>query len=534
MKPMMRKWGLSLLVLGAFSFILPMFGMQFRLLALFGGAQPIVAVIFMIVGVLMFMMSRDSATSPQPAVPQQAPAQNPAMQPPSSRPIQSAAPVQTSAPPPQAQLACPACGRAECVGNEFCGYTGRRIAGMTPPPPPPPPVAAQPTAPPQAYAESQAVAAPQAPKKGSKLKTAAVVVALLIVAAGGYIAYNSGMFKSKVAQQQPQVPKRIAGTISEFPVDTSGGATPWKPTAVSTQALGSGASPKLSATSTPPGITGNVLNSIGNSITTTDYKKTPTDTPVGIGVVSTNVPSSEAVSTLAQSVSQAEPGMDVTGVQIQSPQGVAYGGYNIRNSDVEVIIVGRPDANTVIYVYAPQPALFQPAEQLAQNIGNGNGLYDYPEFASSFSSLPAQLPPGMEMSGFQTFTAAQLGMTADQLSNALGSGDPQAQQWVNQLHGLMPVSVTIAQYLDEQGNAYQVVTGDFSGALTAWRTWLLLRGFAAAAHSQPVVLGNNAGVAISDGGRYYVMFQTGPHIAVIAGPDGSTPVVTQLGQALQL
>lgn len=46
----MRRFGITLLILGIGSFILPLFGRQFRLLSLFGGATPVVAVILAILG----------------------------------------------------------------------------------------------------------------------------------------------------------------------------------------------------------------------------------------------------------------------------------------------------------------------------------------------------------------------------------------------------------------------------------------------------------------------------------------------------
>jgi len=68
----MRGLGVALLILGIGSFILPLVGMQFRLLSLFGeGSQPIVAIVIAVIGaVLIFVsMSRDQGEAVQPSQP---------------------------------------------------------------------------------------------------------------------------------------------------------------------------------------------------------------------------------------------------------------------------------------------------------------------------------------------------------------------------------------------------------------------------------------------------------------------------------
>ncbi|MBN1576435.1 MAG: hypothetical protein JW913_07785 [Chitinispirillaceae bacterium] len=49
----MISWGIVFLILGIGSFILPSMGVQFKLLTLFGNAQPVVAVILIIAGAIM-------------------------------------------------------------------------------------------------------------------------------------------------------------------------------------------------------------------------------------------------------------------------------------------------------------------------------------------------------------------------------------------------------------------------------------------------------------------------------------------------
>jgi len=59
----MAGWGVTLIVLGLGSFILPLVGMQFRLLALFGPAQNIVALGLAALGVILLILSRTRGPS---------------------------------------------------------------------------------------------------------------------------------------------------------------------------------------------------------------------------------------------------------------------------------------------------------------------------------------------------------------------------------------------------------------------------------------------------------------------------------------
>jgi hypothetical protein len=53
----MRGFAILLIVLGVGTFVLPMMGLQFRLMSLFGSAQPIVAVVAAVVGVVLLIVS---------------------------------------------------------------------------------------------------------------------------------------------------------------------------------------------------------------------------------------------------------------------------------------------------------------------------------------------------------------------------------------------------------------------------------------------------------------------------------------------
>ena len=56
----MQRLGCFLLILGAGAFILPIFGLQFKILMLFGDATPIAAIISAVIGGGLLVMSSRS------------------------------------------------------------------------------------------------------------------------------------------------------------------------------------------------------------------------------------------------------------------------------------------------------------------------------------------------------------------------------------------------------------------------------------------------------------------------------------------
>lgn len=53
----MRSWGIFLIVIGGGSFILPFFKLQFKILSIFGDYQMLVAILALIVGVILTILS---------------------------------------------------------------------------------------------------------------------------------------------------------------------------------------------------------------------------------------------------------------------------------------------------------------------------------------------------------------------------------------------------------------------------------------------------------------------------------------------
>jgi hypothetical protein len=53
----MRQWGMWLLIFGVGSFVLPMFGLQFKILNVFGESLPLIAGAMAVAGIAMVGMS---------------------------------------------------------------------------------------------------------------------------------------------------------------------------------------------------------------------------------------------------------------------------------------------------------------------------------------------------------------------------------------------------------------------------------------------------------------------------------------------
>ena len=110
----MKGWGTLLVLLGVGSFILPAFGMQFRLINVFGGDPSSSGILFIIVGAVLYLIgqARERGAGPA-AAPQASSGLPPAQAPPPRRPA-----------PPRVQPV----QVAATTGANFCGSCGAQLA----------------------------------------------------------------------------------------------------------------------------------------------------------------------------------------------------------------------------------------------------------------------------------------------------------------------------------------------------------------------------------------------------------------------
>jgi hypothetical protein len=115
MRTKLQQWGAVLLVMGVVSLILPAFGMQLRILNLFGGGTPALSIAFIVLGAALRLVGAMSGKS----VPSAPPKKSPPV--PESRPGPAPAPPASSTP----RVAnCPKCGAKAIPADRFwrrCG-----------------------------------------------------------------------------------------------------------------------------------------------------------------------------------------------------------------------------------------------------------------------------------------------------------------------------------------------------------------------------------------------------------------------------
>ena len=539
------------MLIGALSFILPRVGIQFRLISLFGNRQTEAAIAFVVIGAIMLVASMrrgkspaDPARPPAPAVPVKAP------------PAAASAPV-SSIPPSAGNRSCSKCGARADANDGFCMQCGTRLPATAP-------AAASPVVTPSApeskcpkcgakigpedrfcnecgAAVSAIVAAPPpapqttpviqplvAPPKRRR-KTGCLiflVVLLLLIAGGTWVFFGLPKFYRPPARTEPAVPARLAGTLTEFPVD-SAPTQPLQPTEVVSQSFES-ASPggtaaqtiQASAESFPPGLNTGMIPQVASALTSATYRgEDPQAPPVYVQVLESSQ-SATLAGQFAQSVAQSSGG-SLQGASVQNPQGQIYQGYTVRSATILVYFFVNPYARNVIILYAPQPQAFAATTRLAGSVGNGRGLRDYPQVADTYGALPGAPPPGYQLASVRGFTRGQLNAALSRLENGAGRNtSAQLNQALNAIRVLIPERGTLATYRNGRGDEKGVLIGAYGShfrARMAWRTLYWTFGWAMHRNNS---LGYDA-LTITNSDARILIFQKGPYIGLTKVPSAS-------------
>jgi len=441
---------------------------------------------------------------------------------------------------------CPRCRSSVAAGETFCGNCGQSLSAAARPGPSvpyaPPPVAA--------------------PKRSSFGKIFLIgclgLVVVSVLAAGGV-----GIYVWRRAsytppdRKPPQLPQRTAGTMREFPVDTDPTA-PAAPTSVATQSLtpdgpsGASSSGISSQTPLPPGLDRSTLARRADSMTTATYRprqQTPTSTTAPANVPADSPPtaaaggqvivivlnllpnSGGAADALAAAVTQASGGQ-ATGVQVQSPNGAIYTGSRIRTQQICVYILQKQDASVAIIVFAPDPGTQQMADRLAMNVGNGDGLNDYPDVKDSFSTLPAAVPSGLTIEEINTLTRNQI---ESLLAGPAGGGGEDVGRILEQMRNFIPDRLLSVRYSDTSRQEWNALSFEYGSTFQAWRTWLLARGALGLSGSQSTTVREVDALYLDQDGKRILIFQKGPYLVVLGGPS-AVPLdrLVALGNQFQL
>lgn len=416
----------------------------------------------------------------------------------------AAPPNYTAANPAAQNNHCTRCGASLDPGEKFCGECGHTRELRTPPPPAPVPA-----------------------KSAAGLVIAAVALVLLV--AGAWFAWRSFSYAAPT-RQQPDLPQRAAGTMTEFPVDNDP-SSPARPESVVTQNFDPAANAKEAKVSEqwlPPGLDKKTLPQRAEAMTSAVYRAPAKSKPTTSQPRSPNAPSADDVyvhvlntagnragqgEEIANAINRSTNGQR-TGVRVNSPDGDTYSGSRIKTQQVTVYVLDKQNADIVIIVYAPTPATAEVADRLARNVGNGEGLNDYPEVRDSVWTLPPTTPSELVLQEVNTLTAAEMEGWLRQGENT----SRELTELLNQVRQFIPERLTNARYQDRARKDWNVVVGDYGSSMRAWSTWSLLRWTAGLAAMKSVALQNGEGLFMEQDNEATLIFQRGPYLVVLSGP----------------
>ena len=424
---------------------------------------------------------------------------------------------------------CPHCGTPAAPGEGFCRNCGKQLFAPTITAPPPV-VPGLPPTPAQSFSQPR--------KKGrSKLMMGClIIVGLFVVAAGagGIYIWRRTSYTPPV-RKAPAIPERAAGTMTEFPVDNDRDA-PAKPTSVQTEAL-SGTTAKAggsSSTKLPPGVDRSKLSKGATTMTSSTYKPKPKaatspapadsgKTDIYICVLTAMPGQTDFGDGLATSILQATNGTR-TGVKVQSPKGAVYTGSKIRSPQANVYVLTKQGGDIVILIYGTDPSTQDVVDRLAQNVGNGDGLNDYPEIKESLWTLPATTPSDLTLQEIYTLTGAQI-------ENSIGSGG----DLPSEMRPFIPERLTSARYTDSGKQEWIALNLEYGSSFQAWRTWLLARGALGLGGAQTTTVREVDALYLNQEGKRILIFQKGPYLILLSGPGAaSVERLVALGNQIQV
>lgn len=441
---------------------------------------------------------------------------------------------------------CLHCGTPAAPGEGFCRNCGKPLFAptITAPPPvvpgvqPPPTVVAgyQPSPPGMPPYQPPPPAAPPRKRRSPLMIGCLVILGLIFVgaAAGGIYVWRRTSYTPPV-RQAPAIPERAAGTMTEFPVDNDPNA-PATPTSVQTESLGGTTAKNASSSPSklPPGIDRSGLSKSATTMTSTTYVPRPKNSSgaastssakneIYICVLTAMPGQSDFGDTLAASVVRATSGTR-TGVQVKSPKGPLYTGSKIRSSQANVYVLQKEGGDIIILIYSPDPSNAEVVDRLAKNVGNGDGLIDYPQIKESLWTLPVSTPADLTLQEIYTLSGAQL-------ENSIGSGS----DLPSEMRPFIPEQLTSARYTDSGRQEWLALNLQYGSSFQAWRTWLLARSALGLGGAQSTTVRDVDALYLDQDGKRILIFQKGPYLIILSGPSGaSADRLVALGNGFQV
>lgn len=429
---------------------------------------------------------------------------------------------------------CPYCSIPSSPGESFCRNCGRPLVRPT--------VAASAsqysttTAAPSATAAvttplAEPVLSGQPIKVGRKPRSRLLIgclifLGLVVVALGtGGIYVWRQMVYTPSQRSAPAFPQATAATITEFPVDKDS-ATPAIPVSLQTEAI-SGRIPTKSEfeipIKLPPGITRSALAKGASSMTSAAYQTRMETRPVTsseIGNVYIYVlallPTQEQFADELADAIQEQIGGETTEVKVESSTGFVYVGSKIRSPRSNAYVLNKQGADMLILLYA-QDSDATMIDRLAQNVGNGQGLFDYQEIKDSFWTFPASVPPGLALTELSTRSQRQI-----EKSLIAGQKDADGEKIITQIRWLIPARLTSAEYVESDQQIWVARNFEYRSTFHAWRNWTLARVWLRLAGAKSITVSGVSGLYLSQQGMSMLVFHKGPYIIALTGPQAKT------------
>ena len=449
---------------------------------------------------------------------------------------------------------CPYCGMLSSPGESFCRNCGRSLVaptvaspkdryGTSPISPPSIPTitAVAPAAPAVPVVSGQPINVGR--KRRSPLLLGCLIflgLGVVALGAGGVYVWRRTVY-SPPERSAPAIPERAAGTMTEFPVDNDADA-PATPTSVETEALGGATvarSDSASQTKLPPGVTRSSLAKGATSMTSSTYQpKKNAETSTAITSATENVyisvltlmPNQQKFGDSLATTIVKETGGEKTGVKVESNTGFVYVGSKIRSPEGNVYVLNKQGTDTLILIYSTDqnPAVI---DRLAQNVGNGQGLFDYPEVKDSLWTLPPSIPQGLTLVEINTISGTEI---ERQIARSTSGGDD-VQKVLSEFRSFIPDKLTGSRYVDDGKREWVSLNFEYGSSFSAWKTWLLARSALGLGGAESVTVRDVNGLYMDQGGTRVLIFQKGPYLIFLSGPAGS-PIdrLVALGNQIQV
>lgn len=402
---------------------------------------------------------------------------------------------------------CPDCGTPLEAEQRFCGECGCDVSALSPAEPEPAGEAAAPVA-----------AGPPAMVMRSPWAIAGILAGLAMVAFFGYAAYDSFTTPQR-ARQLPPMPPAMAGTLTEFPIDSIE-MHPLHPDAVAVQQLGT--TPVRVPTGwLPRGLQPTTLARQGHALTSATYRAHPQEPPVAITVLKAADNPVAAAQEIANEVAQAT-GAPQSPIQVKTPQGEIYQGTRIRTDKEATYVLAQPDKASVVIVHAADPAVLPAAERLAANVGNGAGLNAFPAVQNTLGTLPPSMPEGVVLQEARTITSGELARADAQVTEAAASMGAEAQRMAAQINRLLPGELVMARYQDAAKRDWGVVRGQYGSSPKAIAAWAILRSLMAVMTSEALPYGGGEARLIKLSDRQVAIFRAGAALVLLAAPPDAS------------